>query len=335
MSADLPLLTVAIPTYNRPSEIRDCLAALLAQTDQHFQILVLDNASPLPAAEALRDVAAQLPSSRLRIVRHAANVGGDANILRCFEYCQTPYVWVLGDDDFPHPEAVQTILSTIAERPGFYFYNFACELHDRRSEAVSHDLESFLFSIDSYSNVLFISTSVFDARPLTAHLTSGYHFSYTMAPHLVLLMRALLEQPAGCLLSTRRIVRWEARPGGISWSGVRQMLGVGILLDTPLTAAQKRRVAQLVTSPRSVEYLAAQLCQYMLRKGDRKLADYAFDQIYHRLLVYSGLPAMYLRYMFYRNVLLTFPRLGDGFFRYLSRLTGRGRPAFDYRDPFQ
>jgi glycosyltransferase involved in cell wall biosynthesis len=335
MCADLPLLTVAIPTYNRPGEIRDCLAALLAQTDQRFQILVLDNASPLPAAEALRDVAPQLPSSRLRIVRHAANVGGDANILRCFEYCQTPYVWVLGDDDFPHADAVRTILSTIAEHPGFYFYNFACELYDRRSEGVSRDLETFLRSIDSYSNVLFISTSVFDVRPLIAQLRFAYHYSYTMAPHVMLLIRALLERPAGCLLSTRRIVRWEAPAGGISWSGVRQMLGLGILLDNPLSAAQKKRVAQLVTSPRSIEYLAAQLCQYMLRKGDRKLANHAFDQIYHRLLVYSGLPAIYWRYTFYRNVLLTFPRLGDRFFRYLSRLTGRGSLAFDYRDPFQ
>ena len=128
MPSDPILLTVAIPTFNRPDQLTRCVELLRAQTDKRFKLLILDNASSTPAALAIKAVTSDWPELDLRVIRHSINVGGDANILRCFEICETEYLWVLGDDDDPLPTAIETILSTIQANHDLLFCNFACEL---------------------------------------------------------------------------------------------------------------------------------------------------------------------------------------------------------------
>lgn len=335
MPSDPILLTVAIPTFNRPNQLARCVELLRAQTDQRFKLLILDNASSTPAALAIKDVTSNWPGLDLRIIRHPINVGGDANILRCFEICETEYIWVLGDDDHPLPTAIETSLNTIQANHDLLFCNFACELYTRSRESISTNLDDFIASIDSYSNVLFISTSIFRRSAVVQFLPWAYHFMYSMASHLVLLLLTLQSRPGACLLLQSRIVQWTLPPDGISWSGVRQMLGLGILLDLPLSERERRRLAYLATSPRALEYLTVQLLAFVQNGGDRERAYHVFDQIRYRLLRQSGRRTIGIRFFFYRHFLFKFPSLGVAIFRLLARIAGRGAMAFDFRDPFR
>jgi glycosyltransferase involved in cell wall biosynthesis len=335
MPSDPILLTVAIPTFNRPDQLTRCVELLRAQTDKRFKLLILDNASSTPAALAIKAVTSDWPELDLRVIRHSINVGGDANILRCFEICETEYLWVLGDDDDPLPTAIETILSTIQANHDLLFCNFACELYARSTESASKGLDEFIASIDSYSNVLFISTSVFRRNAVVQFLPWAYHYMYSMASHLVLLLLALQSQPGTCLLLQSRIVQWNLPPNGISWSGVRQLLGLGILLDLPLSARGRRRLAYLATSPRALEYITVQLLAFVEKAGDRQRAYHVFDQIRYRLLRQSGRRTIGVRFFFYRHFLFRFPALGIALFRLFARIAGRGAMAFDFRDPFR
>jgi glycosyltransferase involved in cell wall biosynthesis len=40
-----PLVTIANPTFNRPSWLRDCVLSALSQTYHHSEVLISDNAS--------------------------------------------------------------------------------------------------------------------------------------------------------------------------------------------------------------------------------------------------------------------------------------------------
>jgi glycosyltransferase involved in cell wall biosynthesis len=73
-----PLVTIGIPTYNRPTSLARTLAAMCNQTYRNLEIIVSDNASTDPSVEkVVRDVMAG--DSRVVYHRHSQNVGATAN----------------------------------------------------------------------------------------------------------------------------------------------------------------------------------------------------------------------------------------------------------------
>src|SRR5207302_549928 len=117
---------IAIPTYNRNRFLVETVQRLLPQLSAACRLLIIDNCSDEPAAEALRPVIGAETDAPVRIVRNGVNVGAIANIMRCFELCETEWMWLLGDDDRPEPDAVSTILAHIRSQPAALFFNFVC-----------------------------------------------------------------------------------------------------------------------------------------------------------------------------------------------------------------
>ena len=105
-----PLLTLAIPTYNRSA----CLAQLLGllsdqlKNEYRVELIVSDNASSDETASVVRQhVGGGL---RIRYIRNSENVGADANFLQCFEQARGKYVWLFSDDDLIIPGGLAKIL---------------------------------------------------------------------------------------------------------------------------------------------------------------------------------------------------------------------------------
>jgi len=110
-----PLLTIAIPTYNRMKFLERLLASLAEQGpfDSEIELIVSDNASPDETSE----VVDRFKSSGLtiRYLRNESNIGPDANILQCYEVANGKYVWIFGDDDFIRPGGIATVLSHLRD----------------------------------------------------------------------------------------------------------------------------------------------------------------------------------------------------------------------------
>jgi glycosyltransferase involved in cell wall biosynthesis len=90
-----PLVSVIIPTYNRPDYLRQAIASAVQQTYQNLEIIVSDNcslANPLAIVESFQD-------PRIRFWRHPQNVGMIANQLTAFKMARGKYVASLHDDD--------------------------------------------------------------------------------------------------------------------------------------------------------------------------------------------------------------------------------------------
>ena len=106
-----PLLTIAIPTYNRAWCLRDLLSSLASQVkdEPRVELIVSDNASPDETPALIKDLVAQ--GLRVRYLRNAENIGADANFLQCFERARGKYVWLFSDDDVIIPGALAKILS--------------------------------------------------------------------------------------------------------------------------------------------------------------------------------------------------------------------------------
>lgn len=110
----MPLLTIAIPTWNRAVHLRRLLDALLPMTADcagRIEIIVSDNGStddtPTVLAAACRD------RPDVHVLRNALNIGGDANFARCFHQAQGQYLWVIGDDDIPKTGFIPALLDLL------------------------------------------------------------------------------------------------------------------------------------------------------------------------------------------------------------------------------
>lgn len=90
-----PLVSVIIPTYNRPEYLKQAIASAVKQTYQNIEIIVSDNCSP----ENPQALVASFGDSRIRFWRHQQNVGMIANQQHGFKMARGKYVASLHDDD--------------------------------------------------------------------------------------------------------------------------------------------------------------------------------------------------------------------------------------------
>jgi len=117
-----PLLTIAIPTYNRAAYLDLCLkrineeiASLSANQRGLVMVYVSDNASSDNTAHVISQYKSLCPE-KFKVVRNDENIGADRNISQCYEAATTPYVWVIGDDDVILPGGLQLILDVLAKQ---------------------------------------------------------------------------------------------------------------------------------------------------------------------------------------------------------------------------
>jgi glycosyltransferase involved in cell wall biosynthesis len=113
-TASQPLVSVVLPTYNRPDYLREALESALHQTYDHLEILVADDAS----ADATREVVSQFSDKRLQYRRNAANLGQGRNIIGTCRAARGTYVAMLHDDDHWEPEFLATLVPQLERNPG-------------------------------------------------------------------------------------------------------------------------------------------------------------------------------------------------------------------------
>jgi len=109
-----PLVTIAIPTYNRASTFLPCtLASACAQMYPRLEILVSDNASN----DATREIVRAFRDPRIRYHRHASNIGSSNNMNFCVQQARGDYLVLLPDDDLLDPDFVESCANLAVENP--------------------------------------------------------------------------------------------------------------------------------------------------------------------------------------------------------------------------
>lgn len=113
-----PLLTIAIPTWNRCAFLDLTLRQLhreMASIDgARVEVLVSDNASTDETPVVIDK--AQAAGLTIRMIRNPENIGSDANIAQCFNLASGDYVLILGDDDLLVDGCLAWLLSLLETR---------------------------------------------------------------------------------------------------------------------------------------------------------------------------------------------------------------------------
>ena len=108
-----PLVTIAIPTFNRATFLRGCLRTVLAQTYQRFEVVVSDNSSTDDTSAVLDEI----KDRRLRVVRQRENIGPTANWNACLAEAKGSYIVFVPDDDRISPWMLERCVDLVGREP--------------------------------------------------------------------------------------------------------------------------------------------------------------------------------------------------------------------------
>lgn len=117
-SSDFPLVSVGLPTYNRPEGLRKCLEYLIAQTYPNFEVIISDNCSSDPAVQ---DIIVQFAANdkRIKHFRQTENIGLEGNFNYVFSQSAAPYFMWMSDDDYFDKDYIEKCVNFLEANPGY------------------------------------------------------------------------------------------------------------------------------------------------------------------------------------------------------------------------
>lgn len=279
-------LTIAIPTYNRNELLLRLVNKLSAQITDEVELLILDNASDTPVETTLAGCSA-LDVKGMKIIRHAFNVGGNENILRCFEHASAAYVWLFGDDDLPTDGSVQMVLGDIQglENPTYINYHSESPGHiSREHEIHCRGVDSLLQNAQSIGQLMFISACVFNRSKLAKGIKHAHFHQGSCAPQLVSVLMSMNDSDLAVL--SNKIVSAngaDSTPRDLQTNILPVAIGLPKLLDLPLSIGQKERLTVLLTRTQTtwitVRGVLAELYEISLIEGRIKEAQWFYKRL--------------------------------------------------------
>src|SRR5581483_3260515 len=108
------LVSILLPTHNRPALMREALASIAAQTSSSWEVIVVDDGSAdRVSAEVIRSIVGE----RFALFRNESPRGIAAAKNRGLEAARGEVLTHLDDDDLLEPHAVEAIIAAYDRRP--------------------------------------------------------------------------------------------------------------------------------------------------------------------------------------------------------------------------
>jgi len=137
MPAQLPLVSLCIPTYNRAPYLKALLQSIvdyLPTNERRLEILVADNAGADDTPAVVDAFRGQLPT--LEYYRNPENVGTELNLLGLVERSKGSYIWLFGDDDLFRANGIEAVLASLSDGPDYVVLNYGPIARDGNPKAV-------------------------------------------------------------------------------------------------------------------------------------------------------------------------------------------------------
>ena len=121
-----PKVSVVIPTFNRSTFLRHTIASVLAQTYPDFELVISDDASTDETTAVVRT----FQDSRIKSFQNERRLGMVPNWNAAIRRARGPYITLLEDDDWWHPEYVARAVGTLDRYSDIAFMHTAVFLTD-------------------------------------------------------------------------------------------------------------------------------------------------------------------------------------------------------------
>lgn len=129
-----PLLSIAIPTFNRASKLEAQLTSLhqlllKSQFQENIELLVSDNCSTDSTQSIIKHFSSLERKYIFSSYRNEINLGSDRNGGQVILRAKGRFAWYLADDDIVHEDAIDHIFQSLSENQeiGLCFVNYYLE----------------------------------------------------------------------------------------------------------------------------------------------------------------------------------------------------------------
>jgi glycosyltransferase involved in cell wall biosynthesis len=168
-----PLLSIAIPSFNRCSQLIACLNMFAEDAKliglENFEIVVSDNASTDRTEEMVHQWRLSKTEIKSAYFKNEKNLGVDANCHLAIERSKGHFVWLFSDDDEITKGALRRVHDELLSRPNvcFCFANYLILVGDREEQSSCHERGVFLIRGDELLNrtrfaLSFVSSCIFN-----------------------------------------------------------------------------------------------------------------------------------------------------------------------------
>jgi len=123
-----PLVSVIVPTFNRPEVLNECLRSIEGQTFRHFEVVVVNDGG----ADVGNVVARWNTRGNIRYIRHPEHRGPAAARNTGIRAATGDYIAYLDDDDLYYPNHLETLVNFLESTGCRAAYTDAVRAHQKR-----------------------------------------------------------------------------------------------------------------------------------------------------------------------------------------------------------
>ncbi len=159
---DRPVVSVLIPTFNRPQSLYEALVSVLKQSYGNLQIIVIND-----GGKDVRSIIDSFNDSRLTYINRKENYGKACSLNEALNRAEGKYIAYLDDDDIYYPFHVETLVDALENETDCHvaysdLYKAYCKVFPDGSRQVlskvvevSRDFDRFLML--NFNHVLHVS----------------------------------------------------------------------------------------------------------------------------------------------------------------------------------
>ena len=109
-----PLISIIIPTHNRPDLLEEALQSVIGQSTSNWEIIIVDDASSPPVNEGYIQ---EKFGQNIKVLHHPLSKGGALAKNTGIEAAQGKYIAFLDDDDLYAPTYLESAITTLESNP--------------------------------------------------------------------------------------------------------------------------------------------------------------------------------------------------------------------------
>lgn len=176
-----PLLTIAIPTWNRAKTLDKALTCLIPQLcefENEIQLIVSDNASTDETDIVVNKHKNE--NSKITFIsnRNEENIQFFGNLSKCRELANGKYIWILSDDDFVKENLIRELITRLkgSNQCACVYLKNDLKLETFKSSIVSKEklIEVENYSLGLISAVIFLNNKQNDKFLLNTYFESPF-----------------------------------------------------------------------------------------------------------------------------------------------------------------
>ncbi|MFF2018540.1 glycosyltransferase family 2 protein [Paenibacillus sp. NPDC058177] len=186
-----PLVSILIPTFNRPDYFEQALRSALAQTYSNFEIVISDNSDNTQTEQVVARYQEHPNGSKIRYHRNPKNIGPIANQQQCLNLANGEYINYLNDDDLFHPQKIEKMMNFILGHAGVVLVSSQRRVIDANGKQI---YVPPVLTFRKFST----RDTVINGRVLTEMMLRN-QTNYLGEPTTVLFKRSALTEPFGVL----------------------------------------------------------------------------------------------------------------------------------------